>query len=466
MLPGRLQRSTRALITATALLATDASTAEPWLDYYPDAQLVTHRPFPDEKTASKVIEFIDPQGILPEEEKQEIKRSLLSVMAYGFEFHPGTEPCPAYMEYDVTPCFRHDRIVVYDLNTIKSGLKSMLAEVTGDGCSEASATNPRDRVSRRDIRLWADVYGEKNYCKDTPLGEVKIDLDIEASGSLSVVIALHTEAGQFSDRKEVPGTVTFNPHFSLDIDSRVFGLISLNRSRLASAVRGALADPNFAIPAALFTTILGDALAELLDPQVARTGFGEYGPFSKAARKLDEASQTYLLDAGETELIPQADSFAANSYLIVLVENAYWPVNYLDETYDKKREEVIFVGSFKQSTMSWTVGRGESLASLAKEHYGNERFLYLLLASNPEITNPNLIRQGVPLQIPPLYEIAKPKWKVVRAGDNLWRLCVVPEGERSRGTKDLASPAGSSSVHLIFPGQIVTKCFVDSEAGH
>ena len=48
------------------------------------------------------------------------------------------------------------------------------------------------------------------------------------------------------------------------------------------------------------------------------------------------------------------------------------------------------------------VQRGDTFSSLSQQYYGDERHIQELIKANPQITNPDLLKIGVVLQIPPL----------------------------------------------------------------
>ncbi len=65
------------------------------------------------------------------------------------------------------------------------------------------------------------------------------------------------------------------------------------------------------------------------------------------------------------------------------------------------------LGPSAAPTRTYTVVRGDTLALISELHYNSQRYADLLAAANPQITNKQLIRTGMVLNVPPLDELTK-----------------------------------------------------------
>lgn len=90
---------------------------------------------------------------------------------------------------------------------------------------------------------------------------------------------------------------------------------------------------------------------------------------------------------------------------------------------------------------------GDSFASLSKMYYGHERYTQFLMSQNPQITNPNALKIGVAIKIPPAPTPRQAKQSsvvtsntnpssrkvyVVRSGDSFYRIAQQQLGDANR----------------------------------
>lgn len=111
------------------------------------------------------------------------------------------------------------------------------------------------------------------------------------------------------------------------------------------------------------------------------------------------------------------------------------------------------------------VGRGDSLWKLASVYLGNGAQWREILAVNPELENPDLIRVGQWIRLPEEGSSGGAREARVQAGDSLWKLAQVHLGSGFAWTCLAQANPSISNVDLIQIGQAVSipsRCAVEA----
>lgn len=103
------------------------------------------------------------------------------------------------------------------------------------------------------------------------------------------------------------------------------------------------------------------------------------------------------------------------------------------------------------------VQRGDSLWNLAARYLGDGAKWRQILAVNPELSDPNLIRVGQTIQLPEKDEsqVAALHTQRVERGDSLWKLAKVHLGSRLAWSCIAQANPQITNVDRIYPGQVL-----------
>lgn len=199
--------------------------------------------------------------------------------------------------------------------------------------------------------------------------------------------------------------------------------------------------------------------ASLADPQPSDNAAGPrppqeipLGDVARYYRQLNRLEE--IQHADKTDVLPETKPVLALPTLTppatISIPKLRWkqprPL-----TRPEPRENVTI-----ENTNRILINRGDSLWMLAERYLGNGTRWHKILAANPQLKNPDLIRAGEWITLP-LDESASFSGRVrVRKGDTLWKLAQVNFGNGMAWSCIAGANPTLPDVHRIYSGQVLT----------
>lgn len=137
------------------------------------------------------------------------------------------------------------------------------------------------------------------------------------------------------------------------------------------------------------------------------------------------------------------------------------------DPFSRTRREPPVPPETPQAAEGIRVRHGDSLWKLAAKYLGDGTKWQEILAVNPDLTDPNLIRVGDEIRLPEQARSRAVRQQRVRCGDSLWKLAQAHLGGGSRWTCIAQANPEIQDANRIYPGQtlsIPASCGSASEA--
>ena len=110
----------------------------------------------------------------------------------------------------------------------------------------------------------------------------------------------------------------------------------------------------------------------------------------------------------------------------------------------------------RQAPVRVRVERGDSLWKLARRHLGDGNEWQKIASANPQLADPNLLRIGQEIHLPP-QELSPVAAQVrVAEGDSLWKLAATQLGNGQAWSCLAVANPQIQDANLIYPGQLLT----------
>ncbi|NKK84281.1 LysM peptidoglycan-binding domain-containing protein [Rhizobium leguminosarum bv. viciae] len=374
-----------------------------------------------------------------------------NILLFGYHIEPLVN-CPSdYVCAGLPPStflvFR--RTVRYSLSDVTKTLGDRIQQLDQDGCSKLHIDNPRLEIAVGDVMQYGtDAHFKKRKCAFN-------NSITYASGSAKATMRVVLDRIPPSYQPdEYLGEVKIGaPDVQIsDVNSKLFELIDIGTFK-GYLISGLIGGFRLTVLNKIVSNEVNRVVRNISDFDASKvlaffnSGLTSFNKFIALLSYVENARPNYF-NANGTMF-----GCAPSGCYIQFSQEQYIAVSQAQGVYAQKVCEIETLRSFKEKGEKISVGKGDTLWSIANDRLCSGELYQYLIYVNPLVRDPNHLKVGTIVDVPPLYRFLALGRDIIQTGDSLWtRYSKSKKALSWSEYRDRHSPGRDPS--LIYPLQV------------